>query len=332
MPFVSNVEPRGSTTTTRLGQSSSSSSTESTTELVGDDAAYFSFNDQKLQEWISFTVATSTVLALVAYVWFLPFGLHGGDAFLHLVQDTLVGSTDPAATVFGMLIVFAVCHSGLAGLRTYAEPIVGPRAWRVLFALVSLPLALSCISFFVNHAHDGTPLWTLNPTNDPTTATILHTALWLVNFVSFLFLYPSSFNLLEIAAIQRPQLHLYETGITRITRHPQAVGQILWCCAHTLYLGSSTAVAASAVLIAHHVFATYHGDRRLRTKHGDDFDYIKARTSIVPFQAIWEGRQELPDDYWKEFVRGPYLVVVAGTVGAYLAHPYMQAGAALLNW
>ena len=29
------------------------------------------------------------------------------------------------------------------------------------------------------------------------------------------------------------------------------------------------------------------------------FEAVKARTSTVPFQAIWEGRQQLPQDYYK---------------------------------
>lgn len=301
---------------TLLHQSSSS------TDLVGDDAAAFSLQEQSLDQWLKFSAATGTVLALVAWAWVLPFGPHGGDVFLETVQST-IGTTDPAWTVTALLAVFAVAHSGLAGLRTYAEPIVGARAWRVLFAVVSLPLALSCISYFVNHAHDGTQLWHLD---------LDHNFLFATNLISFWFLYPSTFNLLEIAAIERPQLHLWETGIIRISRHPQAVGQALWCLAHTLYLGSSTAVAASSMLLAHHAFACWHGDRRLETRHGEAFEYIRERTSIVPFQAILEGRQELPEDYWKEWVRLPYFVVTAGTIGAYLAHPYMMAGAALLDW
>lgn len=297
----------------------------SETRLVGDDAAYFSLEEQSLNKWLQFTLATGTVLAAVAWAWFLPGGLHGGDLFLQAVQAT-TGTTDPAVTVFSMLTVFAVAHSGLASLRTYAEPVVGARAWRVLFAVVSLPLALSCISYFVNHSHEGTQLW------DLTHVPGMHTLLWVTNFISFLFLYPSTFNLLEIAAIERPQLHLWETGITRITRHPQAVGQVMWCAAHSLWLGTSTALAASVLLIGHHAFSVYHGDRRLQTRHGEAFDYVKSKTSVVPFQAIWEGRQTLPPDYYKEFLRGPYFLVVGGTVAAYFAHPWMQAGAALLHW
>lgn len=65
---------------------------------------------------------------------------------------------------------------------------------------------------------------------------------WILSFVSFLFLYPSTFNLLEVlflptylsqilvqvAAVDEPRLHLWETGITRITRHPQAFGQVIY--------------------------------------------------------------------------------------------------------
>ena len=37
----------------------------------------------------------------------------------------------------------------------------------------------------------------------------------------------------QIAAVEKPTIHLWETGITRITRHPQFVGQLIWCVAHT---------------------------------------------------------------------------------------------------
>jgi zeta-carotene isomerase len=305
---------------------SSTSSASSSSALMGDDAAYFAWSEQNLVDWIKFSVATGTVLAAVAYAWFWPGGWEGGDVFLDAIQSRLLHSTDPAATVAAMLVVFAVCHSGLAGLRTYAEPLVGARVWRVVFAVVSLPLALSCISYFVNHAHEGVQLW------DATHVPGIHTALFVANFVSFLFLYPSTFNLLEIAAIERPQLHLWETGIIRITRHPQAMGQVLWCIAHSIWLGTSTALAASAVLVAHHLYSVWHGDRRLATRHGEAFEYVKQKTSVIPFAAILDGRQELPPDYYKEFLRWPYAAVVVGTTAAYFAHPYMQAGAALLHW
>jgi len=69
--------------------------------------------------------------------------------------------------------------------------------------------------YFINHRYDGVQLWQLQSVPG------VHELVWLSNFVSFFFLYPSTFNLLEVAAVDKPKLHLWETGIMRITRHPQ---------------------------------------------------------------------------------------------------------------
>lgn len=60
------------------------------------------------------------------------------------------------------------------------------------------------------------PLWDLRGVPG------VHELVWGLSFISFFFLYPSTFNLLEIAAVDEPKVHLYETGIIRVTRHPQA--------------------------------------------------------------------------------------------------------------
>lgn len=44
-----------------------------------------------------------------------------------------------------LIFIFATVHSGLASLRDIGEKIIGERAFRVLFAGVSLPLAMSTI-------------------------------------------------------------------------------------------------------------------------------------------------------------------------------------------
>ena len=112
----------------------------------------------------------------------------------------------------------------------------------------------------------------------------------------------------------------------------QMVGQFLWCLAHTLWIGNSFMLTASFGLLAHHLFGVWNGDRRLGIRYGDAFDIVKARTSIVPFAAILDGRQQLPKDYYKEFLRLPYFTIFFLTVGAYFAHPLLQAGSYQLNW
>lgn len=168
--------------------------------------------------------------------------------------------------MLALILIFAIVHSGLASLRDQGEKLVGERAFRVLFAGVSLPLAVStvvgsfpllfpfnsmkqmqcawsnpyldiyvwliqvlwmhthidlftlrsCIQvYFINHRYDGVQLWQLQSVPG------LHQLVWLSSFISFFFLYPSTFNLLEVAAVDKPKMHLWETGIMRITRHPQ---------------------------------------------------------------------------------------------------------------
>jgi len=137
---------------------------------------------------------------------------------------------------------------------------------------------------------------------------------------------------LQIAAVEKPKLHLWETGIIRITRHPQMVGQLMWCAAHTAYIGTTFTAATSAMLCLHHLFAVWNGDRRLKDKFGERAEEVFDRTSTIPFAAILSGKQELPADYYKEFLRVPYITVLVGTLGAYFAHPFMQAGSTLLHW
>ncbi|MCY7390362.1 MAG: hypothetical protein LH647_02320, partial [Leptolyngbyaceae cyanobacterium CAN_BIN12] len=117
--------------------------------------------------------------------------------------------------MLGLLVIFAIAHSGLAALRPWAEKQMGARLYRVVFALVSLPLAVVLIIYFINHRYDGLQLWQVQGVAG------VQPIVWSLSAISFLFLYPATFNLLEIAAIQKPEVHLYETGIIRITRHPQ---------------------------------------------------------------------------------------------------------------
>ncbi len=217
---------------------------------------------------------------------------------------------DSHLIILGLLLGFAIAHSGLAALRQKGEKLIGARLYRVLFALVSLPLAVILVIYFFNHRYDGVQLWQLQgvPAVKP--------VVWILSAISFLFLYPATFNLLEIAAIQKPQVHLYETGIIRITRHPQMVGQVIWCIAHTR-------------LVVHHLFGVWHGDRRLQARFGESFETIKSRTSILPFLAILQKRQTLD---LLEFLRPSYLGVAIFTGVLWKIHPILMRATGSIDW
>ena len=220
--------------------------------------------------------------------------------------------------MLALLIGFAVIHSGGASLRAWGAARIGERAWRLLFAAVSIPAAVVVIGYFLAHRYDGIRLWNLQ--DQPWIVPVV----WSGTAVSFLFLYPATYNLLEIPAVLKPQVRLYATGIIRISRHPQAVGQILWCATHLLWIGSSFMVAACVGLIGHHLFAVWNGDRRLRNRFGPAFEELKASTSVIPFQAVLDGRQPL---VLSEFLR-PAQLGIAIAVGVFWwAHRFIGAGA-----
>jgi len=225
--------------------------------------------------------------------------------------------------IMGLLLTFAIAHSGLAALRPRGEKLIGPRPYRVLFALVSLPLATILIIYFFNHRYDGLQLWQVQDLPG------IQPLVWVVSAISFLFLYPATFNLLEIAAVQKPQVHLYESGIIRVTRHPQMVGQVLWCLAHTLWIGSTFMILTSLGLVLHHLFGVWHGDRRLQARYGDAFQAVKERTSIIPFLAIFQGKQTLD---LKEFLRPAYLGVAIFVGLLWWAHPLLIRATSNVHW
>jgi len=214
--------------------------------------------------------------------------------------------------MLGLILLFAIAHSGLASLRIKAEQIIGARAYRVIFAIVSLPLASIMLIYFFNHRYDGVQLWQVQG------VTGIEPLVWILSAISFLFLYPATFNLLEVAAISKPEVHLYEDGIIRVTRHPQMVGQLIWCFAHTLWLGTSFTLVTSIGLMLHHLFGVWHGDRRLEKRYGDAFLKVKERTSIVPFAAIIQGKQKF---YWLEFLKPAYIGVIATVLIFRWLHP-----------
>lgn len=230
---------------------------------------------------------------------------------------------DSHLIILGLLLGFAIAHSGLAALRPKAEKLIGARLYRVLFALVSLPLAVILVIYFFNHRYDGVQLWQVQgvPAVKP--------AVWILSAISFLFLYPATFNLLEIAAVQKPQVHLYEAGIIRITRHPQMVGQVIWCIAHTLWIGTSFTLVTSIGLVLHHLFGVWHGDRRLQARFGESFETIKSRTSIFPFLAILQKRQTLD---LLEFLKPSYLGIAIFIGVLWKIHPFLMRVTGSIDW
>ena len=221
-----------------------------------------------------------------------------------------------------LILIFAVIHSGGAALRSRAEAVMGPRLWRLFFVSLSLPSAVILISYFLAHRYDGIRLWKFQGNN------YVFLLVWILTAISFLFLYPATYNLLEIPSVLKPQVRIYGTGIMRITRHPQAFGQIIWCLAHTLWIGTSFTFITSLGLIFHHLFAIWHGDKRLEIKFGEEFYKYKESTSIIPFAAIFDGRQQIKV---KEFFKLSQLGILIAIAIIWWSHKYINIAVTTFN-
>lgn len=130
---------------------------EAGSTTVGEDAAVFDLSQQSATSWGIFLAILGAVTALMYASWVAP-GLGLGEEFVAQIEAAM-GSSE--ATMLAILAVFAVAHSGLAFLRPYGENVIGARAYRVGFALVSLPLAIAAVVFFLNHRYDGAALWNI---------------------------------------------------------------------------------------------------------------------------------------------------------------------------
>ena len=224
--------------------------------------------------------------------------------------------------ILGLILIFAVIHSGGAALRSRAEDLMGPRLWRLCFVSLSLPSAVILISYFLAHRYDGIRLWNVQGNS------YVFVFVWILTAISFLFLYPATYNLLEIPSVLKPQVRLYGTGIMRITRHPQAIGQIIWCLAHTLWIGTSFTFITSIGLISHHLFAIWHGDRRLEIKFGEEFYKYKESTSIIPFVAVLDGRQQIK---LNEFLKLSQLGILIAIAVIWWSHKYINIAVMTFN-
>lgn len=203
--------PPSSSTTNELPQipflTKTVDSDRSADLMLGEDAGVFDIQNENWGQlgedgWLTFSAAVGTIMTAVAVLWVYPFTGYSDD-FLAFLEGIAGGNSHIVTLIFG--IIFPIVHSGLASLRPLGEKVVGARVWRVIFAFPSLCLAYSWITYYISHAHDGIQFYDLSG-NDAA-----HTVAWITNFLSFFFLYPSVFNLKEVAAVEKPKIHLWET-------------------------------------------------------------------------------------------------------------------------
>jgi uncharacterized membrane protein len=82
-------------------------------------------------------------------------------------------------------------------------------------------------------------------------------------------------------------------GILRITRHPFLWGVALWALVHLIANGDAASLVLFGSLLGLVLFGMRSIDAKRRRACGEGWERFAAVTSIVPFQAIREGRNVL---------------------------------------
>ena len=76
------------------------------------------------------------------------------------------------------------------------------------------------------------------------------------------------------------------------------------------------------------LFAIWHGDKRLEIKFGEEFCKYKESTSIIPFVAIFEGRQQIKV---KEFFKLSQLGILIAIAIIWWSHKYINIAVTTFN-
>ena len=110
---------------------------------------------------------------------------------------------------------------------------------------------------------------------------------------------------------------LPDVGITRVTRHPGLWVFTLWAAAHMIANGDvATLLLASAILLTA-LNGMVSIDRKKRHKLGAAYAEFERKTSIIPFVAILQGRNELR---WREIGWTTLILSVLLYIGTYWLH------------
>lgn len=224
---------------------------------------------------------------------------------------------EPAITVSLLWIAFASTHIGLAaaGPRAILVRRLGERRFLLLFYGVAVATFAGLIWWYADHRHEGAVGLSLG-TSRPLRWTLLAVTVAGLTFaMGALRDYPRT----PMARVV-PQAR-YACGMARITRHPFFVGMAMMSLAHALLATHLVGTAFFTALFAFSVIGIPTQDRKLMRVRGESYAAYAAATSVLPFAAIVDGRQD-----WIGHEIAPSLIFGLGaTLGLLFLHDHLFA-------
>jgi len=199
--------------------------------------------------------------------------------------------------------VFLGIHLLIAGTRVRdgIVGVIGENAYLALFSLASLAVIVwLALSYSIAQASGDDPvLWS-------TATAVRHMAIpivllaFLIGVPGLMMLNPTAVGMSGVA-----KKNDAVRGILRVTRHPFLWGVVIWSAFHLSANGDEASVILFGSLFALALFGTFSIDAKRRRALGPEWNGFAAKTSNVPFAAIFAGRNRFDArEYfdWRFFV------------------------------
>jgi uncharacterized membrane protein len=207
--------------------------------------------------------------------------------------------------------VFLGIHLLIAGTRVRdgIVGVIGENAYLALFSLASLAVIVwLALSYSIAQASGDDPvLWS-------TATAVRHMAIpivllaFLIGVPGLMMLNPTAVGMSGVA-----KKNDAVRGILRVTRHPFLWGVVIWSAFHLSAKGDEASVILFGSLFALALFGTFSIDAKRRRALGPEWNGFAAKTSNVPFAAIFAGRNRFDArEYfdWRFFVAIAIFAVV----------------------
>lgn len=190
-----------------------------------------------------------------------------------------------AAAAFFLGIHLAIAGTGA---RDRIVGLIGERAWLALFSLASIA-GISWLAYSFNQAVLGPnhlywvpPMWTLHLAP----LVVLVAALFVVIGVTT----PNPTAVGAEALADKPDT---VKGMLRVTRHPFLWGAAIWALWHILVNGDKASIIFFGTFALLAILGTFSIDDKKRKRMGESWTGFAAKTSNLPFAAIFAGRNRL---------------------------------------
>ena len=199
-------------------------------------------------------------------------------------------------------------------IKQRLEPLVGFRVYRIFYNVGTIVLFCLSFAYLAQHSAHTPRLWNLRG------HAWFRPLIYAINGLGVFFLTAAVHLGPSFWGFKNPPADrgLQTTGFYKITRHPLYWSVFCLLFAHTLVFGSALAALYFFCMELYNVAGVIVFENRALARHyGPAVAEFHARTSTLPFKAIWQGRVKLER---RELPRGALVGTLLFTVLVGLLH------------